>query len=794
VLLKKHIYFILIFIIIATMNCNKSENIEMNNITIHYHRYDNKYEDWKLWTWVDQYKHEIFQTGRDEYGIIFNLNLSEYPLKGKISILPKYKEWEKKDPPERSWFRSMAKEIWILQDDIKIYSSRPGTNPKIRKTFIDSHDSLTVILSTPVSNKNLKSLSPKIILDNPEDIHIRSISTFPKNADSSNILIIKTATKIDLNKLPGKLHLDGFDEGNLVLRSVLDENNFITNEPLGVFYSPEQTKFSVIIGKYYTFNIDGPDPNYSPDKEVIDPYAKCVTAHNGRGIITNDSTPIAQGPNFPFSQAIIYEIHVRDFTISENSGVKNKGKYLGFAEENTRLQGTDLKTGLDHLKELGINTVQLLPVQDFEHDNSSNNYFWGYMSVNYNSPDGWYATDISNDFRIKEFKTLVSNLHKNGIKVVMDVVYNHTAEGSPQVKFNFNGFAPNYYYRQKIDGAYWNGSGCGNEMRSENPMVRKYIVESLKYWVKEYDIDGFRFDLMGLHDMETMTEIISTLRSIKPDIFIYGEPWTAGNTPITPTIKGTQRGKEFAVFNDHYRDALKGPWYNTEPGYIQTGRNIDAVKCGIMGSIDDFADSPTEVINYTTCHDGRTLWDQLVASTEGIDSMTNTELQAMDKLGAAILFTSQGIPFIHGGQEILRSKFGSHNSYNLPDKINKISWDYKQENLNIFNYYKGLIELRKSHPMFRMTNAKEIRKNLIFFDNTPHNSIAYSLKKGNSNDTWKEVLILINPNRFEVSFDIPQNKWILIVDDKTAGVDIIEPISEEKVFVKAYSVKIMYRL
>jgi len=253
-----------------------------------------------------------------------------------------------------------------------------------------------------------------------------------------------------------------------------------------------------------------------------------------------------------------------------------------------------------------------------------------------------------------------------------------------------NGIVPNFFYRQHIDGSYWNGSGCGNEVKSEHPMVRRYIVESLLYWVTEYGVDGYRFDLMGLHDMETMEEIVETLKTVKPEIFLYGEPWTAGDTPIIPTVKGTQRNKGFAVFNDHFRDAMKGPWYNTEPGYIQTGGNAGAVRTGIAGSIDDFAASPVEVLNYVACHDGRTLWDQLVASTEKNDSLTDTELKSMAKLAAAILYTSQGIPFIHGGQEMLRTKFGSHNSYNQPDKINKIRWDYKQENRDIFQYYRAV--------------------------------------------------------------------------------------------------------
>ena len=321
-------------------------------------------------------------------------------------------------------------------------------------------------------------------------------------------------------------------------------------------------------------------------------------------------------------------MHIRDFTVDENSGVTNKGKYLGFVEKGTTIPKSNISTALDHLLELGINTVQLMPVQCFEHDQLSSKYCWGYMSVNFNSPDGWYTTNPYDDSRVKEFKQMVDVLHKNGIKVVMDVVYNHTAESNPQIRYNFNGILPNFYYRTHPDGSYWNGSGCGNEIRSEHPMVRRFIIESLKYWVETYKIDGFRFDLMSLLDIITIKEIAHTLKSMYPNIFLYGEPWTAGDTSLSPSIsKGFQRSEGFAVFNDNFRDALKGPCYKIYPGYFQNGENIEQVKRGIIGSITDFTDSPLETINYITCHDGRILWDQITISTAN-----NTEITYEQKI------------------------------------------------------------------------------------------------------------------------------------------------------------------
>ena len=666
----------------------------------------------------------------------------------------------------------------------------------------------------------------------------KSITMIPETADSATLLQLVLDQPLCPADLPGKINGNGHKSGDIFLRDILTNQEYESKVELGLNYSPEKSIFTLfapgagsvtlnlykkanggkakkialekkedgvwstvinkdIIGYYYTYSVAGPDPAYKPELEYIDPYARCVTTHDGRALVFQDHTPIADPPAFPFSEAIIYEIHVRDFSIAENSGIRNKGNYLGFTEENTTLPGTDIKTGLDHLVELGINTIQLMPIQDFEHNNAANNYFWGYMTVNFNSPDGWFTGNQYDASRIREFKQLVDACHKKGIKVVLDVVYNHTAEGNPEIRYNFNGIVPHYYYREKTDGNYWNGSGCGNEVRSELPMVRRFIVESLIYWVEEYKIDGYRFDLMGLMDMEIIEIIVRELRDIRPDIFLYGEPWTAGDTPIVPTIKGTQRGKGFAVFNDHFRDALKGPWYNTEPGYIQTGKNIDGVKNGIIGSINDFADSPLEVLNYIACHDGRTLWDQLVASTESDSSLTDTELKAMNKLAAVLLFTSQGVPFMHGGQEMLRTKFGSHNSYNQPDKINKIRWDYKQENLDIFEYYRGLIQLRKEHPMLRMTTAEDISKNVIFPDKDkfkiPENGIVYQISRGNTEDSWRRILVLINPNHRAESFSIPKGKWTLVADHSNAGVDSIRPVNSNTLELKPISAIVLYK-
>ncbi|MFH1213692.1 MAG: type I pullulanase [Candidatus Neomarinimicrobiota bacterium] len=808
-------------------------------LTLHYHRYDNLYTDWTLWTWCDHATQEITASSKDSFGVIFRLDLNAFPLQNEIGILPKFGNWTKKDDPNRYWNSTLPVEIWIVQGDESVYTEKPDTNPKIRKAFLDSSSEITLVFSNPVMKKLLSTIEPFVTTKDGKIVKPEKIIRSPAGEDSSDIVRLLGFPPFTLNQLPATVTVKGYSASPVFLRHFLDDKSFQSNEPLGAFYKPESTKFNIyapgatavilhlydqpkggqftahelnqgkngvwslvikgdLKGKYYVYSVSGPDPAYDPKKEILDPYATCATTHDGRALIFDDKTAVAPSPVFPFRDAIIYEMHVRDFTIGENSGVFNKGKYLGFSEKGTTIPGTGISTGLDHLTELGINTVQILPIQDFEHDNLRNNYFWGYMTVNFNSPDGWYTTNEADASRISEFKQMISALHERGIKVILDVVYNHTAETSPQIHYNFNGLVPGFYYRQKSDGSYWNGSGCGNEMRTENPMVRRFILESLKYWVETYKVDGFRFDLMGLIDIETMQEIVKTLTAIKSDIFIYGEPWTSGETPIDPVIKGRQRHQGFAVFNDNFRDALKGPWFNTEPGYVQTGLNVEAVKAGIRGSIDDFAAEPSEVLNYVSCHDGRTLWDQLVASTSSSAMHTDTELKAMDKLAAFIIFTSQGVPFMHGGEEFLRTKFGSHNSYNQPDKINKIRWDYKQENQDIFDYYQGLIRIRKDHPMFRLSTAEEIRRNLTFFENlglaVPPNCIAYRLQRGNSGDRWREVIVLINPNSKPETFKIPRGQWTLSVDHTHADPEIISPSKGTTKTVNSIYAMLLYRM
>lgn len=527
-------------------------------------------------------------------------------------------------------------------------------------------------------------------------------------------------------------------------------------------------------GAYYTYTADGRDPRFDPQRELIDPYARAVTAHDGRAIVVYDRTPVADRPTFPISEAVIYELHLRDFTIDPDSGIQRRGRYLGLTEMGAHLTGRlDIPTGLDHLLELGVNVIQLQPICEFHNDESNDRYGWGYDVVHFQSPDGWYATERWDARRVSEVKRMIDALHRRGLRVTLDMVFNHTYESIIKHRvYSFEGLVPGYYYRLRQDGSYWNGSGTGNEFRSEAPMARRLIVDTVTYWATEYKVDGFRLDLLGLIDIETMRQVVAALRAIDPQILIYGEPWAGGTTPIEITWKGKQRGEGWAVFNDHFRDALKGHVFDARAtGFVQSGISIPAVKMGIRGSIEDFAASPLESINYVECHDNHTLWDRLQISTIDQAQVGDFDRRAMDRLAAAAIFTAQGIPFIQAGQEFLRSKGGDHNSYDKPDAVNMVRWRQKAEHYDVFKYYRGLISLRRAHPLFRLESAEEVDRAVRLLDDhlgmvVPDGCIAYMIEDVTGRDTWARALVLLNGRGKIAEFSIPEGRWEIYGDDK----------------------------
>jgi len=524
--------------------------------------------------------------------------------------------------------------------------------------------------------------------------------------------------------------------------------------------------------KYYNYLVS----NAGTEKETPDIYTKGATVNGKKGMIVDfDSInptnwekhkrPLAINR----TEAVIYEMHVRDFSVSADSGIKNKGKYLAFTEKNTKTS-EGIITGLDHLKDLGITHVHLLPVYDFASvDETKGGYNWGYDPYLYNVPEGSYATDSKDGtVRIREFKTMVQTLHENGISVIMDVVYNHTfTTGNSPMDI----LVPGYYYRTDEDGKYTNGSGCKNETASEKPMMRKFIVDSIKFWAQEYKIDGFRFDLMALHDIETMKEVERQAKIINPNIIIYGEPWTGGPSSLPSSMqlrKGSQKGMQVSVFNDDIRNAIKGDNDGSEAGFVNGGVGLEAeIKKGIVGGIKynneiyGFTQEPGEAINYVSSHDNLCLYDKFEKSNPNNIPL---EREKMNRLALSIVLTSQGVPFIQGGTEILRTKQGNHNSYNAGDAVNEIQWSRKGEYAETYEYIKGLIALRKSQKVMTLDNAEDVIKSLVFLE-TPCNSVAYELTSTFKEDYCK-LIIIHNSNKEEIKIVLPDdNEWKILANE-----------------------------
>jgi pullulanase len=503
-------------------------------------------------------------------------------------------------------------------------------------------------------------------------------------------------------------------------------------------------------GKFYTFQIKVNDKwlNETPGM-----WVKATGVNGNRAAIIDFSETNPAGwendvrpPLKNFTDITLYEVHVRDFSVAPSSGMKYKGKFLAFTEHGTKNSAGEA-TGIDHLKELGITHVHLLPVFDFasidETKLNEKKYNWGYDPLNYNVPEGSYSTNPYNPVtRIREFKEMVQSFHKSGIRVIMDVVYNHTSKGKGS---HLDLLAPGYFYRINKDSTLSNASGCGNETASERAMMRKFMVESVVYWATEYHVDGFRFDLMGIHDIETMNAIRAALDKIDPTIFMYGEGWTAGASPLAENKRAVKKNAkeltDIAVFSDDIRDALTGSWMHSKiPGFVSGTDSLEeSVKFGVVGatrhdSIDysrllyskePYVKNPSQVINYVSCHDDMCLVDKLKESRP--EDASDEELIRFNKLAQTIVFTSQGVPFMYAGEEMYRNKKGIHNTFQSPDSINRIDWNLKTEYKDVFNYYKGLIALRRLHSAFRMPTQEMVQQHLKFISMHTPNVVAYML-------------------------------------------------------------------
>jgi pullulanase len=543
--------------------------------------------------------------------------------------------------------------------------------------------------------------------------------------------------------------------------------------------------------------------------EATDPYSLSVSANGRKSAVINIKSTNPHGWDSSLApvlndstDAIIYELHIRDLSIHPNSGIKNKGMFLGLTEPGTTGPENTL-TGLAHIMDLGVTHVELLPIFDYgsvDETTDTPEYNWGYDPENYNSPEGSYSTDPFNPVaRIKELKMAIQALHSSGIGVIMDVVYNHMYN---IITSNFNKLVPGYYFRYGRDGDPADESGCGNVTASEHKMMRKFIVDSVTYWAKEYKLDGFRFDLMGLLDVETMNKVRYELNIINPQIIVIGEGWDMGNS-LKSSEKANQKNSAempgIGFFNDTVRDGIRGSTFNiSEPGFISGNYTLAInVKKGIVGAINysdeircwSNATQPGQSINYVEAHDDRTLWDKLIC-TNPLDS-AETRIK-MNRLAAAIVFTSQGIPFFQAGQEFFRTKKGVANSFISGDEINRLDWQLKADNMDNVNYFKGLIALRKSHPAFRMSSSEMIKENLRFIE-TPEMVIAYTLDKNANRDTWNTIVVAFNASREDVIISLPSAcTWHIIVNGQMSGTNTLESFYDDVLKVPSLTTIVAY--
>lgn len=545
-------------------------------------------------------------------------------------------------------------------------------------------------------------------------------------------------------------------------------------------------------GVYYTFQIK---INGNWNEEATDPYARAAGTNGLRGQVIdladtnpegweNDQRPALLAP----TDAILYELHVRDASMDPRSGIEAKGKFIGLTERGTKTPQGDA-TGLDHIIELGVTHVHLLPSFDYMSVDESRldepQFNWGYDPQNYNVPEGSYSTNPSDGkVRVREFKQLVKAFHDAGIRVVMDVVYNHTGRSEDS---HFQHLVPDYFYRFNEDGTMSNASGCGNEIASDRPMVRKYIRESVEYWAREYHIDGFRFDLMAIHDIPTMNEVSQALHAIDSSILVYGEGWTAGGSPLPDSLKALKANTKelinIAAFSDDIRDGLKGSVFvHDQQGFVSgaTGQDM-SIRFGIVGSTEHpqvnydsvnysneaWANEPGQAINYVSCHDNHTLWDRLSISNP-TDPPSRRE--QMHRLAQSIVLTSQGIPFLHAGTEMLRTKNKDENSYKSGDGINAIRYNCKRAHRVTFEYIKGLIALRKAHPAFRMGETALLQKHLTFLDTDDSQLVAYRIIDA-PGDEWSDIVVAFNGSDQAKRVALPSGRWKLVVDGRQVSPD-----------------------
>lgn len=808
---------------------SESEVIDSGNktLTVHYVRYDDDYEPWNLWLWAEGQEGSVYEfTETDEFGVVANATIPNSAESASIGIIVRTNDWQKDVSEDRfiSNFDSSGRaEVWLIQGESEIYFEVPEVGPKFVGAQIDELRLVSVSTNEKIDVAGDGPGEFRIVSDSGEvsidAARSRFVNTF------TNEILIELSSDLDLG-VTYRVEHPYFGSRELVPGGVFGSQAFYEryhfDGDLGARYTKSGTTFRVWAPTAKTVNLvlyesekdnsaeriemtPGEKGTWSAylagdqhltvynfeavlsdrTNEAVDPYAVAATLNGKRGVVVDLARTNPQGwgkvakPKFSgrHTDAVFYELHVRDLSIDPNSGISNanRGKFLALTESATTTPDGKTKTGIAAIKDLGITHLQLLPIYDYASvDESNPNQFnWGYDPLNYNVPEGSYSTQPANPVnRIVELKTTVQSLHQNGIRVVMDVVYNHVFDVGSH---SFERLVPGYFFRTNPDGTWANGTGVGNEVASERSMARKFIVESASYWAREYRLDGFRFDLMGIHDLETMRQVRDAVSAIDPDFIVIGEGWNMGNVLAAEEKANQLNASKLANighFNDTIRDGIKGSVFDGADQGWATGKlaNRERVMSGIVGNIDygggiggGWGDiEPGQSVSYVEAHDNLTLYDKLVVSVPGA---SDVQLGQMHRFASSIAILAQGLTFIHAGQEFLRSKDGDTNSYKSPDSVNALRWSQRAVHSDSVDYFRALIQLRLQHPAFRMISKQQIRSNLKFFE-TGTEVIAYEINGAAVGDSWSRIIVIHNAADGATNFNLPSGNWNLVSDGK----------------------------
>lgn len=828
-------------------------------LTVHYNRPAGDYSGWNLWIWKNSDRDAqdspistsgVQFTGDDDFGKVASVTLTGMSTFKDVGIIVRLNDWSAKDISDDRFINKFdangRAEIWLVQNDKNIYYEKPDIRLKISSAYFDDLKKVKIELS----KKYLETALPNGGFEINNGIKVMKVTGLNGDSAGSTIFALELDKEIDLTKVYRISH-PAMESREVSLGNAMGSEAFAKQftymgDDLGNIYTKSKTSFRLwaptaskvelltyssadstnasrinmtrdVNGTWTTSlagDRDGLIYTYAVEvngavNEVVDPYARAATINGRRGVVvdlesTNPRDWNKKKPAFSGkpTDALIYELHIRDLSMSESAPFPDsvRGKFAALTLPN--LKGKNGQpVGIAAIRDLGITHLHILPMYDYASVDESNPTFnWGYDPLNYNVPEGSYSSNPSDPkTRITELKQAIQALHSQGIRVVMDVVYNHVYDAG---SFSQSKIVPGYWFRTTNSGALTNASGVGNDTASERSMVSKFIVDSVKYWASEYNLGGFRFDLMGLHDIETMTKVRNELNKIDPSIIIIGEGWNMGTHP--DEIRATQRNIKklpgIAVFNDQIRDGVKGSVFDGANKGFVTGDFIKglSVKAGIVGNTQFSNDlspsfttlSPAQSVNYVEAHDNNTLEDKIRLS---VPQITDAEVARIHRLAGSIPILAQGVPFIHAGQEFQRTKDGDSNSYKSSDKINALNWELVTKNSITRNYYKGLIEIRKSHPVFRLSTTAQVKSSLKFLP-TPNSVIAYELNGEKVKDKWKQIVVIHNADQTGFKMKLPKKgNWKVVVEGDKAGIKTLRTLkSSATVDVAGQSTTVLY--